>query len=82
MNNQKLTELLEHPENLAPVAYATLPSNPKQLIIVTNGETGYYVCGEFDTEEQAKQVCDSRNEILGVSEEEREALVILSMKFN
>lgn len=82
MNKQKLMDLLVHPEYLAPVAYATLPGNPKQLIIVANGETGYYVCGEFDTEEQAKQVRDGRNEILGVSEEEREALVILSMKFN
>lgn len=82
MNIQKISEMLENPEKLPPVAYSTLPSVPKRLIMVIKGESGYYGCGEFATEEQAKQSCDRRNEILGVSEEEREALVILSMRLN
>lgn len=82
MNIQKISELLENPEKLPPVAYSTLPSDSKQVIVVAKGESGYYSYGEFATEEQAKQERDRRNEILCVSEEEREALTILSMRFN
>lgn len=82
MNKQKLTELLEHPENLPKRAYAILPSDKTEMIIVVNGETGYYRYQKYPTIELAKETCDHANEMLGVSEEAREALVILSMRNN
>ena len=75
MNKQKLMELLEHPENLPDRAYTTLPSDPTEVIIVVNGETGYYHYQKYST-------ADYGNEMFGVSEEAREALTILSMKNN
>lgn len=82
MEKQKLMELLEHPENLPTRAFTTLPSNPTEVIIVVNGEAGYYRYQKYPTAESAKETCDYGNEMFGVSEEAREALTILSMKNN
>ena len=75
-------ELLEHPENLPLRAFTTLPSDPNEVIIVVNGETGYYRYQKYPTAELAEETCDYRNETFGVSKEAREALTILSMKNN
>ena len=80
MNKQKFMELLEHPESLPERAYTTLPSDPTEVIIVVNGETGYYHYQKYPTVELAKETCDYCNEIFEVSEEAREALAILSMR--
>lgn len=82
MNKRKLMELLEHPENLPKRAYTTLPSDPTEVIIVVNGETGYYHYQKYPTAELAKGTRDYGNEMFGVSEETREALTILSMRNN
>ena len=82
MNKQKLMELLEHPENLPERAYTTLPSDPTEVIIVVNGETGYYRYQKYPTAELSKETCDYWNEMFEVSEEAREALTILSMRNN
>ena len=82
MNKQKLMELLEHPENLPERAYTTLPSDPTEVIIVVNGNTAYYHYQKYPTAELAKEKCNLANEVLGVSEEAREALTILSMRNN
>ena len=82
MNKQKLMELLEHPENLPKRAYATLPSDPTVAIYVMKGECGYWPLNFYPTAEMAREHCDYLNKINGVSEEEVEALVILSMKIN
>ena len=82
MNKQKLMELLNNPESLPERAYTTLPSDPTEVIIVVNGETGYYRYQEYPTAELAKETCDYWNEMLKVSEEAREALTILSMRNN
>ena len=82
MNKQKLMELLEHPEGLPERAFTTLPSDPTEVIIVVNGETGYYRYQKYPTAELAKETCDYRNEMFGVSGEAREALTILSMRNN
>ena len=82
MNKQKLIDLLKHPENLPERAYTTLPSDPTEVIIVVNGETGYYHYQKYTTAKLAKETCDYGNEMFGVSEEAREALTILSMRNN
>ena len=82
MNKQKFMEFLEHPENLPEFAYTTLPSDPTEVIIVVNGETGYYRYQKYPTAALAKETCDYTNEMFGVSEEAREALTILSMRNN
>ena len=82
MNKQKLMELLEHPENLPERAYTTLPSDTTEVIIVVNGETGYYRYQKYPTAELAKETYDHWNEMFEVSEEAREALTILSMRNN
>ena len=82
MNKQKLIELLEHPENLPERAYTTLPSDPTEVIIVVNGESGYYHYQKYPTAELANETCDYWNEMCEVSEEAREALTILSMRNN
>ena len=82
MKNKKLIELLNNPENLPVRAFTTLPSNPTEVIIVVNGETGYYRYQKYPTAELAKETCDYGNEMFGVSEEAREALTILSMRNN
>ena len=82
MDKQKLMELLEHPETLPERAYTTLPIDPTEVIIVVNGETGYYRYQKYPTAELAKEKCNLANEVLGVSEEAREALTILSMRNN
>lgn len=82
MNKQKFMELLEHPENLPRRAYATLPSDPTEVIIVVNGEPGYYHYHKCKTAELAKETCHIANVMFGVSEEAREALIILSMRNN
>lgn len=82
MNKQKFMELLEHSENLPKRAYATLPCDPTEVIIIVNGETGYYRYQKYPTAELAKETCDYANEMFGVSEEAREALLILSMRNN
>ena len=82
MNKQKLMELLNNPESLPERAFTTLPSDPTEVIIVVNGKTGYYRYQKYPTAELAKETCDYWNEMLGVSEEAREALTILSMKNN
>ena len=82
MNKQKFMELFNNPESLPERAYTTLPSDPTEVIIVVNGETGYYRYQKYPTAELAKETCDYWNEIFEVSEEAREALTILSMKNN
>ena len=82
MNKQKLMELFNNPESLPERAYTTLPSDPTEVIIVVNGETGYYRYQKYPTEELAKETCDHWNEMFEVSEEAREALTILSMRNN
>ena len=82
MNKEKFMELLKHPESLPGRAYTTLPSDPTEVIIVVNGETGYYPYQKYSTAELAKETCDYGNEMFGVSEEAREALTILSMRNN
>ena len=82
MNKEKFMELLEHPENLPERAYTTLPIAPTEVIIVVNGETGYYHYQKYTTAELAKETCNYGNEMFGVSEEAREALTILSMRNN
>lgn len=82
MNKQKLMEFLNNPKNLSERAYATLPSDPTEVIIVVNGETGYYHYQKYPTAELAKEKCDLANEVLGVSEEACTALTLLSMKIN
>lgn len=82
MNKKKFMELLEHPENLPERAYTTLPSDPTEVIIVVNGETGYYHYQKYPTAELAKGTCDYWNEIFEVSEEACTALTLLSMKIN
>ena len=59
MNKQKLIELLEHPENLPERAYTTLPSDPTEVIIVVNGESGYYHYQKYPTAELS-EISDSR----------------------
>ena len=82
MKNKKLIELLNNPESLPERAFTTLPSDPTEVIIVVNGETGYYRYQKYSTAELAKETCDYGNKIFGVSEEAREALTILSMRNN
>ena len=82
MKNKKLIELLNNPESLPERAFTTLPSDPTEVIIVVNGETGYYRYQKYPTAELAKETCDYCNEIFEVSEEAREALTILSMRNN
>lgn len=82
MNKQKLMELLNNPESLPKRAYTTLPSDPTEVIIVVNGETGYYHYQKYLTAELAKETCDYGNEIFEVSEEACKALTLLSMKIN
>lgn len=82
MNKQKLVELLEHPENLPKCCFATLPSDPTMVIAIVRGEPGYYPLRNYPSAEIAKKKCDIANEVLGVSEEARAALTILSMKNN
>ena len=82
MNKQKLMELFNNPGSLPERAYTTLPSDPTEVIIVVNGETGYYPYQKYPTAELAKETCDYGNEMFGVSEEAREALTILSMRNN
>ena len=82
MNKEKFMELLKHPENLPERAYTTLPSDPTEVVIVVNGETGYYRYQKYPTAELAKETCDYWNEMFEVSEEAREALTILSMRNN
>lgn len=55
MNKQKLIELLNNPESLPERAYTTLPSDPTEVIIVVNGETGYYHYQKYPTAELAKE---------------------------
>lgn len=82
MDKQKLMELLEHPENLPECVFTTLPSDPTMVIAIVRGESGYYPRRSYPSAELAKEKCDLANEVLGVSEESREALTILSMKNN
>ena len=82
MNKQKLMELFNNPESLPERAFTTLPSDSTEVIIVVNGETGYYRYQKYPTAELAKETCDYWNEMFEVSEEAREALTILSMKNN
>ena len=82
MNKQKLMELFNNPESLPERAYTTLPSDPTEVIIVVNGETGYYRYQKYPTAELAKETCDYWNKMFEVSEEAREALTILSMRNN
>ena len=77
-----VAKYLKHPETLPERAFTTLPSDPTEVIIVVNGETGYYHYQKYPTAELAKETCNYGNEMFGVSEEAREALTILSMRNN
>ena len=61
MNKQKLTELLNNPENLPERAYTTLPSDPTEVIIVVNGDTGYYHYQKYPTALQIYIAIDRNN---------------------
>lgn len=82
MNKQKLMELLNNPESLPECCFTTLPSDPTMVIAIVRGKSGYYPRRNYSSAELAKEKCNLANEVLGVSEEAREALTILSMRNN
>lgn len=81
MNKEKLMYALEHPDTLPERAYHTMPSDKKTVIIVVNGERGYYHYQTYETEQQAEETCKYCNEnIAFATDVEAEALMILSMR--
>lgn len=80
MNKEKIMYALNHPETMPERAYCQLPSDKTQVIVVVNGETGYYPYQKYPTADIAKETCCYCNELFGVTEEQCEALLILSMK--
>lgn len=80
IDKDKLKEFLSNPEKLPERAFTVLPGNPKQVIIVVKGETGYYPYQEYETEEQAADTIEYANNGLDVCPEAAEALQILSMR--
>lgn len=83
MDKQKLMELLEHPKKLPRCCFAILPSDRTMVITIVRGKKiRYSPLRNYPSAELAKEKCDLANEVLGVSEEAREALTILSMKNN
>lgn len=80
MNNAIVKNLLNHPSTLPELCYATLPSNPRAVIIIKRGERGYYPYMVCDTADDAKRVVLCGNNNLVVTEEEAQALLILSMR--
>jgi hypothetical protein len=62
------------------IAYHVLPSNARQVIFVTAGETGYSLFSEpFESARIAAAYADMANAKLGVSYSEREAMLVRSM---
>lgn len=62
------------------IAYHLLPSNPRQVIVVTAGETGYSLFSvPFDSVRTAAGYADMANGKLGISHSEREAMLVRSM---
>lgn len=82
MNKKEFMYAIDHPETLPERAYCTLPTDKTHVIIVVNGEHGYYPYQKYSTEEDAKNTCDYCNKLFGVTEEQKEALLILSMRGN
>ena len=80
IDKNKLIELLDNPQNLPEKAFTVLPSNPKLVIIVVKGETGYYPYQEYETEEYAAGTVEYANASMEVCPEAVEALKILSMR--
>ena len=80
MNKELLQYALDHPETLPHQAYTRLPSDKKQVIIVVKDEKGYYPYQKYPTAEMAKETCEYANEKIGATEEQAEALMILSMR--
>jgi hypothetical protein len=62
------------------IAYHLLPSNPRQVIVVTSGETGYSIFSEpFESARIAAAYADMANGKLRISHSEREAILVRSM---
>jgi hypothetical protein len=62
------------------IAYHLLPSNARQVIVVTAGETGYGLFSvPFESAKTAAAYADMANSKLGISHSEREALLVRSM---
>ena len=80
MNYANVKNHLDNPGTLPELCYATLAGNPRSVIIVKRGERGYYPYMVCDTADDAKRVVICGNNNLCVTEEEMEALVILSMR--
>lgn len=71
---------LANPGALPEMCYATLPGNPRSVIIVKRGERGYWPYMVCDTADDARRVVICGNNNLVVTMEEAEALLILSMR--
>jgi len=81
MDKEKLAHCIKHPEILPERAYVQKPSEPEEVIIVVNGETGYYHYQKYPNAIMAKETCDFCNSsIAHATEEEAKALLILSMR--
>ena len=80
INRDNLIEFLSSPEKLPERAFTVLPGNPKQVIIVVKGETGYYQYQEYETEGLATDTVEYANGRLGICPEAAEALQIMSMR--
>lgn len=81
MNKDEVMYAIQHPETLPEMAYCTLSSDSKQVIIVKKGESGYYPFQKYPTIEDAVTTCDYCNEnIAHATKEQAYALMILSMR--
>lgn len=64
---------------LPEICYSFLRST-KELIVIKRGESGYYRTGCFcDSYEEAQNIVDSRNEMLGVTKQQAAAMGVGSM---
>lgn len=80
MNKEKFMTFIRNPETLPEMAYALLPSDNREVIIVKKDEKGYYPHQTFASSEAALHIMNTGNEALGVCEEAKEALMLLSMR--
>lgn len=70
------SDILDEPE----YCYSQLPSDPKKLIMIVRGQSGYLPLDvEFDTEEKATSYMNRMNDKLGVDEKQQRAMMIGSM---
>ena len=66
-------------QKLPPECYSTYPANRRQLIGIHRGVPGYTPLRVFDSEEEAAAMVKSLNDDMGVTPEQREAMVNGSM---